>query len=148
MHLQYRMIVVVLLAVVALMGTIRFPPVLASLCQVGNIHYNYPQQVTGGVRFGTTTTVTVVCAPDDANYYSIRVDLNDQLFRVLSDSSAPIGYSQGQSWNVSVSNQVTPSMLIGSWQIIFAVYVFAAIGSGDTLDSVTINPVRIQVGAQ
>jgi len=148
MHLQYRMIVVVLLAVVALMGTIRFPPVLASLCQVGNIHYNYPQQVTGGVRFGTTTTVSVVCASDDANYYSIRVDINDPLFRVLSDSSAPIGYSQGQSWNVTVSNQVTaPATLSGSWQILFAVYIFAAIGSGETIDSITFNPVTIQIGA-
>jgi len=147
MHLQHRISLVLCIGV-ALVGMIRFPAVFASLCQVSNIDYNYPQQVTAGVSFGTTTTVTVVCAPDDANYYSIRVDLNDQLFRVLSDSSAPIGYSQGQTWNVSISNQVTPSMLIGSWQIIFAVYIFAAVGSGDTLDSVTINPVKVQVVAQ
>jgi hypothetical protein len=45
-----------------------------------------------------------------------------------------------------VPNQVTAPTNMGSWQIQFAVYIFAAIGSGGRLDSVTIKPVTIQVG--
>jgi len=121
-------------------------PAFATFCQISNISYNYPQQVSRGQTFTTTVTVSGVCAPDDANYYSIRSDLNDMSGLVLSDISVPIGYSQGQSWNVTAQNQVTSPTSSTSWQIQFAVYIFAAVGSGEIIDSVTYKPVTIQVG--
>ena len=142
-----RSSIVVLFAVaVLLMGTNGVTPVFATFCQISNFTYNYPQQVMPGQNFSTKVDVSGVCAPDDANYYSIRVDLNNMLGQVLSVNSVPIGYSQGQNWTITMPNQVTAPTNEGSWQIQFAVYIFAAVGSGGTLDSVTIKPVTIQVG--
>jgi len=121
-------------------------PAFATFCQIGNISYNYPQQVSPGQTFTTTVAVSGVCAPDDANYYSIRSDLNDLSGSVLSDISVPIGYSQGQNWNVTAQNQVASPTSSASWQIQFTVFIFAAVGSGDIIDSVTYKPVTIQVG--
>jgi len=136
-----------LLTLVALLvGTQLVTPSFATFCKISDISYNYPHQVTAGQTFTTTVTVSGVCAPDDADYYSIRSDLNDMSGLVLSNISVPIGFSQGQNWNITLQNQATAPTTAGSWQIQFAVYVFAAIGSGGTLDSVTFKPVTIQIG--
>ena len=99
-----------------------------------------------GQGFATTLTVSGVCAADDADYYSIRSDVNDMSGLVLSEVSVPIGYSQGQSWTISVKNQLSAPTSPAPWRIQFAVYIFAAIGSGGIIDSVTYNLVTIQVG--
>jgi len=65
---------------------------------------------------------------------------------VLSSVYAPIGFSQNQQWTVSVQNQVTAPTNSGAWQIRFVVYIFADIGGGDRMDSVTFKPATIQVG--
>jgi len=65
---------------------------------------------------------------------------------VLSAVSAPIGFSQGQNWTIPVVNQITAPLVSAVWRVRFAVYIFAAIGSGGTVDSVTFKPVTIQVG--
>jgi hypothetical protein len=135
-----------LFTVVVLIGSWFTAPAFATFCQISGISYNYPQQVLPGQSFTTTVTVSGVCAPDDANYYSVRSDVNDISGFVLSAVSVPIGFSQGQNWTVNVENQVTAPASSASWQIQFAVYIFAAVGSGGTLDSVTFKPVTIQVG--
>ena len=122
------------------------PQVFATFCQVNNLTYDYPKQVTTSQGVSTAVRISGVCAPDDADYYSVRVDIHDQSGQVLSVNSVPIGYSQGQNWTVTVPNQVSAPNNAGSWEIWFAVYVFAAVGSGTVIDSVTINPVTIQVG--
>lgn len=139
-------LIVGLLTVLVLIGGWFTAPAFATFCQVNNVSYNYPQQVSPGQSFTTTVTVSGVCASDDADYYSVRSDLNDMSGVVLSDVSVPIGFSQGQNWTVNVQNQVTAPTSSVSWQIQFAVYVFAAIGSGGTIDSATYKPVTIQVG--
>jgi len=135
-----------LTVVVLMLGSWLTAPVFATFCQISNIAYNYPQQVSPGQSFTTTVTVSGVCASDDADYYSIRADLNDMSGSVLSFASMPIGFSQGQSWTIPVLNQVTAPTSSGPWRIQFAVYIFAAIGSGTRVDSITYNPVTIQVG--
>jgi hypothetical protein len=129
-----------------LIGTVP-SPVFASFCHVSNISYDYPKQVTPGQSFLTTTTIIGICASDDSYYYSVRVDLNDLSGQVLSYTPAPIGYSNGLSWRVTVLNPVTAPMSVGSWKIQFMVYVFADIASGGTMDSKTIQTVTIQVGS-
>ena len=119
-----------LFTVVVLIGSWFTTPAFATFCQISSISYNYPQQVLPGQSFSTTVTVSGVCAPDDANYYSVRSDLNDISGFVLSAVSVPIGFSQGQNWTVNVQNQVTAPTSSASWQIQFAVYIFAAVGSG------------------
>ena len=121
-------------------------PAFATFCQISSIWYNYPQQVSQGQIFATTVTVSGVCASDDADYYSIRSDLNDMSGLVLSAVSVPIGFSQGQNWTIPVVNQITAPPVSAVWRVLFAVYIFAAIGSGGTVDSVTFKPVTIQVG--
>jgi hypothetical protein len=135
-----------LFTVVVLIGSWFTTPAFATFCQISSISYNYPQQVLPGQSFSTTVTVSGVCAPDDANYYSVRSDLNDISGFVLSAVSVPIGFSQGQNWTVNVQNQVTAPTSSASWQIQFAVYIFAAVGSGGALDSAAFKPVTIQVG--
>ena len=143
---ERRAIVVLFIAAILVMRMNGVAPVFATFCQISNFTFNYPQQVIPDQNFNTTVTASGVCAPDDADWYSIRVDLNTMSGQVLSMESVPIGYSQGQNWTITVPNQVTAPTTAGSWQILFAVYIFAAIGSGGRLDSVTINPVTIQVG--
>jgi len=132
--------------VVLLVGSRLVTPSFAAFCKISRISYNYPHKVTAGQTFTTTVAVSGVCAPDDADYYSIRADLNDMSGLVLSNVSVPIGYSQGQNWNLTLQNHATAPASAGPWQVQFSVYVFAAIGSGSTLDSVTFKPVTIQVG--
>jgi len=138
--------VLCLLTIIALVGYRLSVPVFATFCQVSHIAYNYPRQVSPSESFSTTVVISGVCAPDDADYYSIRSDLNDALGFVTSDVSVPIGFSQGQNWTVTLENQATAPAGSASWQISFAVYVFAATGSGTILDSVTFNQVTIEVG--
>jgi len=131
---------------VLMLGSRLATPAFASFCQISNISYSYPQQVSPSQSFTTTVTVSGVCASDDADYYSIRADLNDMSGSVLSFASVPIGYSQGHNWTIHVLNQVTAPTSSGPWRIQFAVYIFAAIGSGTRVDSITYNPVTIQIG--
>jgi len=135
-----------LTVVVLMLGGGFTTPAFATFCQISNISYSYPKQVSKGQKFTTTVTVSGACASDDADYYSIRTDLNSVSGMVLSEAFAPIGFSQGQSWTISSHNQVTAPTSSGPWRIIFAVYIFAAIGSGSIIDSVTFEPVTIQVG--
>jgi len=134
------------ISVIVIVGFGCTPPAFAAFCQISNVSYDYPRQVSPGQSITTTVTVSGVCAPDDADYYSVRSDLNDMSGAVLSDVSVPVGFSQGQNWTVNVQNQVTAPEGPTLWQIQFAVYVFAAIGSGGTMDSATFKPVAIQVG--
>lgn len=143
---KYEMSTMVLLIVVVLlMGTIGATPVFANFCQISNIAYNYPQQVMPSQNFRTAVNVSGACADDLEFYYSIRVDLGDMSGQVLSSNYAPIGYGNGQNWQVTVPNQITAPTNVGSWQIQFNVYVFASINSGNTIDSKTSKPVTIQV---
>ncbi len=135
-----------LFAVLVLLASWFTVPAFATFCQISSISYNYPRQVLPSQSFTTTVTVSGVCAPDDANYYSVRTDLNDISGLVLSAVSVPIGFSQGQNWTVNAENQLTAPTSSAPWQIQFAVYIFAAVGSGGTLDSATFKPVTIQVG--
>lgn len=142
-----KMPVGVLLVMVGLMMGATFPSaVFANFCQISNISYNYPQQLSPRQSFITTTKVSGTCAPDDSYYYSIRVDLSDMAGQVLSYTSVPIGYGSGQYWQVTVLNQVTAPTSVGSWQIQFIVYVFGNINSGGIMDSKTTNMVIIQLG--
>lgn len=134
------------ITVIVIIGFAFTPPAFAAFCQISNVSYDYPRQVLPGQNITTTVTVSGVCAPDDADYYSVRSDLNDMSGAVLSDVSVPVGFSQGQNWTVTVQNEVTAPEGLTLWQIQFAVYVFAAMGSGGTIDSATFNPVAIQVG--
>ena len=134
-----------LIIAVLLMGTVGPTPVLASFCHISNISYNYPQQLTPGQSFLTTTTVSGVCASDDSYFYLIRVDLNDMSGQVLSYSSVPMGYG-GLNRLVIVQNLVTAPMNVGLWQIQFIVYVFAHIASGGIIDSRSAQLVTIPVG--
>jgi hypothetical protein len=138
---------VIAIVMILLIGAVGANPVFATFCQVSNHTYNYPQQVTPGQSFSTSVTVSGVCASDDADYYTLRVDLNDMSGLILSANSVPIGLSQGQNWTISATNLVTAPMSPSAWQNQFAVYVFASIGSGGTIDSVTVNPVTIRVGS-
>jgi len=141
---SHKILTIVLLTmVVLLIGTVDASPVFASFCHISNISYNYPQQITPGQSFLTTTTVSGVCASDDTYFYVIRVDLNDVFGQVLSYSSAPMGYG-GQNRQVIVQNLVTAPLNVGSWPIQFIVYVFI----GGIMDSRTTHPVSIQVGTQ
>jgi hypothetical protein len=132
--------------IVLLTGLMGISSVFATFCQVSNLTYNYPRQVISGQSFDIAISASGVCASDDANYHSMRADVNDISGRVLSNVSVPIGYSQGQNWTVTLTNHVAAPTDVGSWQILFVAYVFAAIGSGDTMDSTTIRSVTIQVG--
>ena len=146
MHLNWRTLTPAGLLIVVMLGTFVVTPAFATFCQLNNLLYNYPEVVSSGQIVTTTVTVSGVCAPDDADFYSIRSDLNDMSGLVISDVSVPIGYSQGQNWTITVQNQATAPLRSGSWQILLAVYIFAAIGSGSTIDSVSYKPVTIQVG--
>jgi hypothetical protein len=137
--------VILLIMAVLLIGNACAAPVFASFCHISNISYNYPQQITPGQSFLTTTTVSGVCASDDSYFYLIRVDLNDVSGQVLSYSSVPMGYG-GQNRQVIVQNLVAAPMNVGPWQIQFIVYVFAHIAAGGIMDSRTTHPVTIQVG--
>ena len=134
------------IVLVLLVGAWLTVPAFATYCQISNISYNYPQQTSPNQGVTTSVTVSGVCAPDDAYYYSIRSDLNTMSGMVLSDVSTPIGYSQGQNWTVTVQNQVIAPATPTPWQIQFAVYIFADITSGEIIDSVTFKPIMIQVG--
>jgi hypothetical protein len=145
MSLSSRKISTVILLIIAvlLIEIIGAAPAFASFCHISNVSYNYPQQLTPGQSFLTTTTVSGVCPSDDSYFYSIRVDLNDMSGQVLSYTAVPIGYG-GQNQQVTVQNLVTAPMNVGPWQIQFIVYIFVA--TGGTIDYKTIQPVTIQVG--
>jgi len=135
-----------LIVAVAVVGLRLVTPGFATYCPINNMSYNYPQEISPNQSFTTSVMVSGVCAPDDAYYYSIRSDLNSQYGSVLSEQSTPIGYSQGQHWNITAVNQVTAPATSGSWPIIYTVYIFADVGGGFTIDSVTYKPITILVG--
>ena len=137
--------VILLIIGVLLIEIIGAAPAFATFCHISNVSYNYPQQLTPGQSFLTTTTVSGVCPSDGMYFYSIRVDLNDMSGQVLSYSSVPMGYG-GLNRQVIVQNLVTAPMNVGPWQIQFIVYVFANIASGGIIDSRTTQLVTIQVG--
>jgi hypothetical protein len=135
--------VILLIIGVLLIEIIGAAPAFATFCHISNVSYNYPQQLTPGQSFLTTTTVSGVCPSDGMYFYSIRVDLNDMSGQVLSYTAVPIGYG-GQNQQVTVQNLVTAPMNVGPWQIQFIVYIFVA--TGGTIDYKTTQPVTIQVG--
>lgn len=135
-----------LIIAVAAVGLQLVPPGFATYCPVSNMSFKYPQQIQPNQSFTTSVTISGVCAPDDAYYYSIRSDLNSQNGLVLSQQSTPIGYSQGQHWDITVQNQITAPTTSGSWPIIYAVYIFADVGGGFTIDSISYKPITILVG--
>ena len=136
----------ILTIVVLMLGSGLPTPAFATFCPISNISYSYPQQVSKGQRFSTLVTVSGVCVSDDSYYYSIRTDVNSVSGIVLSEAFVPVGYSQGQSWTISSRNQVTAPISSGPWQVVFAVYIFADIGSGSIIDSVTSKPATVQIG--
>lgn len=135
----------VLLLVVALIPLTMYVPVSASFCQISNVSYSYPQQVTSGQSVLITTKVSGICASDDSYFYSVRVDASDVYGQVISTAVAAIGYG-GQNRQVIVQNLVTAPMNIGPWQIQIFVYVFANIASGGTMDYKSAQIVTIRVG--
>ena len=147
MRLNWRVMLSAGLSIFVMLGTLPITPAFANFCQISNLAYNYPQTVSPGQIINTAVTVSGVCAPDDADFYTIRSDLNDMSGFILSDVSQPIGYSQGQNWTITVQNRITAPTGSYPWHILFAVYIFAAIGSGSIIDSVFFNPVTIQVGS-
>lgn len=147
MRLNWRVMLSAGLSILVMLGTLPITPAFATFCQISNLAYNYPQTVSPGQIINTAVTVSGVCAPDDADFYSIRSDLNDMSGFILSDVSQPIGYSQGQNWTITVQNRITAPTVSDPWRILFAVYIFAAIGSGSIIDSVFFNQVTIQVGS-
>ena len=136
---------ILLIGVVLLTETIGATPLYASLCQISNVVYNYPQKVTPSQSFGTTVNVSGVCVRNFDNSYTVRVDLSSMSGQILASNFGSIGYGTGQNWQVTVPNKITAPASASSWQIQFNVYVF---GNGDTgVDYRTTKPVTILISA-
>jgi len=144
MVLNPRMSLLIILVVIIVLRLVT--PGFATYCPLSSISYKYPEQVSPNQTFTTSVTISGVCAPDDAYYYSIRSDLNSQHGLVLSEQSTPIGYSQGEHWNITAENQITAPATSGFWSIIYTVYIFADVGGGFTIDSIIYKSITIQVG--
>ena len=134
---------ILLIGMVLLTEMIGATPLYASLCQVSNVVYNYPQKVTPSQSFGTTVNVSGVCVRNFDSSYMIRVDLSSMSGQILASNFGSIGYGTGQNWQVTVPNKITAPASVSSWQIQFIVYVF---GNGDTgVDYKVIKPVTILI---
>ena len=136
---------ILLIGMVLLTEMIGATPLYASLCQISNVVYDYPQKVTPSQSFGTTVNVSGVCVRNFDNSYMIRVDLSNMSGQILASNFGSIGYGTGQNWQVTVPNKITAPASANSWQIQFTVYLFASISSGIALDYKTTKPVTIQI---
>lgn len=137
---------ILLIVTVVSIGTIYTTPVFATLCQISNITYDYPQQILPNQTFQATVNVSGDCASGNSYYYVLRADLNDMSGQILSSNYTSIGYNW-QNWQVTVPNQLTAPMDTGSWQVQFIVYIFANTNEGGgTMDIRTTKQVTIQVG--
>ncbi len=101
--------------------------VSASLCQITNVAYDYPQQVQPNQQILLTSTISASCAYSDPGiYYLAMVVVNDAASgQEISINSAPIGYVSLQQPNVTatISNLVTCPSGNVAWQLRLTVYV-------------------------
>jgi len=140
---QRMLTLILLIGTVLLTEMIGATPLYASLCQISNIAYDYPQKVAPSQSFSTTVNVSGVCVRNFDNSYMVRVDLSSMSGQILSSNFGSVGYGTGQSWQVTVSNKITAAVSGSNWQIRFNVYVF---GNGDTgLIYQISKPVTIQI---
>ncbi len=101
--------------------------VSASLCQITNVAYDYPQQVQPNQQILLTSIIDASCAYTDPGiYYLAMVVVNDASSgQQLSINSAPIGYVSLQQPNVTatISNLITCPSGNVAWQLKLTVYV-------------------------
>ena len=102
-------------------------PVAASLCQITNVSYDYPQQVQPSQQILVTSTINASCSYTDPGiYYLAMVVVTDASSgQELSINSAPIGYVSLQQPNVTatISNLITTPSGNVAWQLRLTVYV-------------------------
>ena len=101
--------------------------VSASLCQITNVSYDYPQQVQPNQQILLTSTINASCSYTDPGiYYLAMVVVNDASSgQQISTNSAPIGYVSLQQPNVTatISNLITCPGGNVAWQLKLTVYV-------------------------
>ncbi|MGO9645105.1 MAG: hypothetical protein ACLPY5_10190 [Candidatus Bathyarchaeia archaeon] len=101
--------------------------VSASLCQITNVAYDYPQQVQPNQQILLTSTINASCSYTDPGiYYLAMVVVNDASSgQQISTNSAPIGYVSLQQPNVTatISNLITCPGGNVAWQLRLTVYV-------------------------
>jgi hypothetical protein len=124
------------------------PSVSARRCQISDVTYAYPHQVSPNVQIRVETTVAGSCATNGEDYYSVRVDLVDASSSyIISSNSTPIGYF-ANNFTVTVENLPTTPSNNGTWSILIHVYVIRAGGTGGSylLDYTTVQNATIQIG--
>lgn len=81
--------------------------VAAQSCKKVTVSSNYPTQAAPQEQVQVTTTIAGQCISGPEDYFSVRVDVADQVSKaLLSSESAPIGYSI-TNFTVNVQNSVT-----------------------------------------
>ena len=101
--------------------------VSASLCQITNVAYDYPQQVQSNQQILLTSTINASCSYTDAGiYYLAMVVVNDASSgQQISTNSAAIGYVSLEQPNVTatITNLITSPNGNVAWQLKLTVYV-------------------------
>jgi len=126
--------------------------VSASLCQITNVAYDYPQQVQPNQQILLTSTISASCAYSDPGiYYLAMVVVNDAASgQELSINSAPIGYVSLQQPNVTatISNLVTCPSGNVAWQLRLTVYVINVYNQyfSPAQDTALIHTLTVNVG--
>jgi len=101
--------------------------VSASLCQITNVSYDYPQQIQPNQQFLLTSTISASCSYTDPGiYYLAMVVVNDASSgQQISSNSAAIRYVSLQQPNVTatITNLITTPNGNVAWQLKLTVYV-------------------------
>jgi len=101
--------------------------VSASLCQITNVSYDYPQQAQPNQQIVLTSTINASCSYTDAGvYYLAMVVVNDASSgQQIASNSAAIGYVSLEQPNVTatISNLITCPSGNVAWQLKLTVYV-------------------------
>jgi len=117
----------VLLVCLVAFQTNPLTPVSASLCQINNVAYDYPQQVQPSQQFTLTSTISASCSYTDPGIYylALVVVYDASSGQQLTSNSAAIGYVSLQQPNVvaTVPNLITSPSGNVAWQLRLVVYV-------------------------
>lgn len=120
-------------------------PVTASPCQTITVSSTYPHQAIPNQPIEVTTTVAGSCVSNGEDYFSVRVDLVDNVsMSILSSNSAPIGYS-AHNFSVTVHDDATTPPNNQTWPIEVDTYLTQA-GALNGQYLLNATAIRIQVG--
>lgn len=112
-----RILLCICLIAGVLLMAISNSNIAAQSCQKVTVSSDYPKQAAPNEQVQVTTTIAGSCISGPEDYFSVRVDITDQVSKAfLSSESAPIGYDI-TNFSVKVQNSASTPAGNRTWLI-------------------------------